>query len=625
MVQNIIIQAGGRGSRLESLTLNKPKCLVSIDNMPIIFHMFKAFPTAKFKIIADYHVDVLIKYLEVFAKDYNFEIVHARKKGTCSGIREALSRIPQDEQVMITWCDLILNKDFKWPHNTNNYIGISTDFICRWSFKKGQCVREPSKDDGIAGVFFFRNASALNDIPEEGAFVRWLSTTNIELERLSLSGSKEVGTMLCYNENVSGTRKCRPFNKMTVNDDIIIKEPITPQGVSIASDERNWYEVVETHGYKHIPKIYNLNPLQMELIDGKNIFEYNNFNLNQKKSLLKKIVNVLKELHDLVPAQQANVDDCLLTYFEKTFSRIESIKSMLPFGEDEFIQINGKKYKNIFFMKGDILSKIQKILPEKFNFIHGDPTFSNIMLRTSNVDPVLIDPRGYFGNSKIYGDVDYDYAKLYYSIMGNYDQFNNKKFNLEIKDNEVVLDINSSQWEDTQDYFFEITGSDVEKIKLLHALIWISLSTYVWDDYDSICGAFYNGLVQLDEVCLPERFIMSPLNKTWLLDVDGTILKHNGYKDGGDVVLPYVKEFFQRIDKNDRVVLLTARTGPYIKSLESFLTEQGLRFDTIIGDLPHGERILVNDKKMSGLKTAYAINKERDSALEIDFEIDESL
>ena len=34
----IIIQAGGKGTRLEQLTRNKPKCLVPVDNLPIIFH-----------------------------------------------------------------------------------------------------------------------------------------------------------------------------------------------------------------------------------------------------------------------------------------------------------------------------------------------------------------------------------------------------------------------------------------------------------------------------------------------------------------------------------------------------------------------------------------------------------
>ena len=38
------------------------------------------------------------------------------------------------------------------------------------------------------------------------------------------------------------------------------------------------------------------------------------------------------------------------------------------------------------------------------------------------------------------------------------------------------------------------------KIKLLHAIIWLSLTSYAWEDYDSICGAFYNGIAKLGEV-----------------------------------------------------------------------------------------------------------------------------
>ena len=42
----------------------------------------------------------------------------------------------------------------------------------------------------------------------------------------------------------------------------------------------------------------------------------------------------------------------------------------------------------------------------------------------------LIDPRLNFGNSKFFGDPLYDWAKLYYSVVGSYDNFNKKKFRL---------------------------------------------------------------------------------------------------------------------------------------------------------------------------------------------------
>ena len=37
---------------------------------------------------------------------------------------------------------------------------------------------------------------------------------------------------------------------------------------------------------------------------------------------------------------------------------------------------------------------------------------------------------------------------------------------------------------------------------------------------------------------MSERFTLSPLPKTWILDLDGTLVKHNGYKtDGRDSLL----------------------------------------------------------------------------------------
>ena len=86
--KKIIVQAGGKGTRLEGLTRNKPKCLVPVNNLPIIFYAFQKFKDAEFTIIADYKTDVLEKYLNAFGSQYNFKIVKANKKGTISGIKE---------------------------------------------------------------------------------------------------------------------------------------------------------------------------------------------------------------------------------------------------------------------------------------------------------------------------------------------------------------------------------------------------------------------------------------------------------------------------------------------------------------------------------------------------------
>ena len=119
---------------------------------------------------------------------------------------------------------------------------------------------------------------------------------------------------------------------------------------------------------------------------------------------------------------------------------------------------------------------------------------------------------------------------------------------------------------------------------------------------------------------------LSTLSKTWILDVDGTIVKHNGYMiDGKDTLLDGVLDFFTGLPKDDKIILLTARKGQYLDDLKDFFAENNIRYDYILTDMPMGERILINDAKPSGLKTAYAVNVERDEKFNIKYEIKDEL
>ncbi|RDU53585.1 hypothetical protein CQA49_06380 [Helicobacter sp. MIT 00-7814] len=118
---------------------------------------------------------------------------------------------------------------------------------------------------------------------------------------------------------------------------------------------------------------------------------------------------------------------------------------------------------------------------------------------------------------------------------------------------------------------------------------------------------------------------LSSLPKTWLFDIDGTLVKHNGFLENGEELLPGVKEFFENLPNEDIVILLTARKNSQIPALAKFLQENNIRFNHILPNLPVGERILINDCKPSGLKTAYAISTKRDEGIRFTLDIDKGI
>lgn len=499
----IIIQAGGKGTRLEHLTKNKPKALVPVENLPMLFHLFEKFPDKKFIIIGDYHKEVLREYLSAFAK-VSYQMVEAEGSGTCSGVSNALSLLPEGKPFLLIWSDLILPDSFSLPNTAGDYIGISQSFPCRWKYEEKVFAESPSTTHGVAGLFLFQDKKCLEGLPDSGELVRWISGKNFFFQELGLSGTREFGILEEYQ--ALEVEKCRPFNKITVKDGIFIKEAKSKQGEDLAKRERNWYEYAMAHGVKAIPPIHQLSPLHMEEIKGKNIYDCSHLSFQEKKNLLTEIIQSLEEIHQ-VETTTSDSFSLKEAYFKKTISRLNAVRDLIPFAEKKNISINGKVCRNIFFQKRAFEKLLDSLNCPTFTFIHGDCTFSNIMIGKSG-KPVFFDPRGYFGNTELFGDPNYDWAKLYYSLVGQYDHFNLKEFDLDIEETGVKIKIppkgfheNLSETEraELETLFFTLTKANPEDIQLIHAVIWLSLTTYAWQDYDSICGAFYRGLYLLED------------------------------------------------------------------------------------------------------------------------------
>lgn len=124
-------------------------------------------------------------------------------------------------------------------------------------------------------------------------------------------------------------------------------------------------------------------------------------------------------------------------------------------------------------------------------------------------------------------------------------------------------------------------------------------------------------------------------NKTWFIDIDGTIVKHNSNDqideaietkghDSHLIEIPIRSsiEFLNSIPDNDTIVLTTARDSRHAPHTIKMLKYFSIRYDRIMFDLMAGPRVIVNDIKPVGtagnkvpMKTAFAININRDEGI----------
>lgn len=501
-VPYVIVQAGGRGSRLGHLTANKPKCLLSVDGEPLLYRLFRQLPEARFIIIADYRADVLTAYLETMPPKVEHAVVMSEGEGTLSGLPAAISMVDDASAFLILWSDLFFEEFPTEDLGDRLLVGLSDRFRCSWSVDDhGRLEEVPSSNPGVAGLFAVPSKDHLGELPAHGEFVRHLKQSSISFETVIVRRMREFGTLAAlreYEEQLAGP-PTRYFNTVQIKDREVVKTARTEQFGHLLEAEARWYEMVAELGFPHAPRLRHHSPLTIERIDGTHPFGLD-LGSDGKAQIVTRIMDCLDRLHSLSSAPSDPESDRIV-YHEKTVSRLSSVRRLLPNVDRLSFVINGRtcrnplhpRYADWFDATMDRLPTVDRAL------IHGDPTFSNTLVDKAG-DIWLIDPRGTFGRAECHGDPRYDWAKLLYSAEGNYDQFNRRNFRLSISGHVVALEIASNGWEQQCPLIRERIEGSVADIEIIHALIWLSLTGYVLDDVDSAIGAFYQGVYLLDEV-----------------------------------------------------------------------------------------------------------------------------
>lgn len=307
------------------------------------------------------------------------------------------------------------------------------------------------------------------------------------------------GEYLKFNKN---NIISRDFNTIKIENNRLTKKSTY---TSKFNDEIKWMISLPNDLLSYVPKVYSyhiskqnkgydLSYITMEYIKEKSfdqIYLHNKLTEKDADAFFDQIFNFLSK----AKKYSANLEGYKIReflydiYFKKTISRWDSIKDHPKFSNfyNNEITINNKKYQPVKYY----LNNLEKTLNEyniidenrKFWIIHGDLCFNNILFKENKM--YLIDPRGSFGESWIYGDQLYEFAKISHSISG-YDSIINDYYNLELKGNTINYSfINENNKKLFLEHFEKLIDKDeLPKVYLIESLLFLSMIPLHKENYD---------------------------------------------------------------------------------------------------------------------------------------------
>ena len=281
--------------------------------------------------------------------------------------------------------------------------------------------------------------------------------------------------------------KPRQFNSIKIAKGKVEKSSINSEKIA---QEYNWYKRVPLLMCKYIPEVYQelydgpTSRYFMQHIKDENVataYLSGKWELNEWEAFFNAINEYLLEskLFKTNFYSSSFID----IYSSKTKERLLLLSNSSRYWQEllsaEKININDETYHNFSYFEEqvnkDIVEKL--INPENIAFLHGDLCLSNIFFNTEEERLTVIDPRGKWGDYDIYGDINYDLAKLSHSILYGYEFITNDKFNLS---EENVFEFSMSlpfreYHKNVQEIFLRSLINNRWEINLITALLFLSM------------------------------------------------------------------------------------------------------------------------------------------------------
>lgn len=223
----------------------------------------------------------------------------------------------------------------------------------------------------------------------------------------------------------------REFNNIKVDEKRGILTKSSSKQVKILQ-EINYYLKLPRKLSIYFPRLYDYDlgkniSYSIEYYPYKTLSEYfvmYELPLEVWKTIFRKILAVYKDFM-LIRESSPNEKQVHNIYINKLHDRLAAIEDgcfLKQLINEDYVVINGdvfegwQKYLDLIYESVKTVSKKPVSC-----VIHGDLCFSNILYDPPSGVIKFIDPRGEFYNEGVFGDYNYDWAKLLHSVDGGYD------------------------------------------------------------------------------------------------------------------------------------------------------------------------------------------------------------
>jgi len=503
-IDYIVICASGKGTRLLPITKDIPKLLVNIDNLNILNKITNYWSkySNKFIVIIDSKYNEIVDfYLRL--SNIQYEIINV----DCNNGEENSYTLNQalksskytNKKILITWCDIYPDSIIDEEIFGNENIIFTYKNYGRYDAINNTIIKKPYGN--IIGIYYFSSFTHISvfnpkmdicDCYKEN----FGNFSTYEIEKLTDIGDYQK---LCYYiSNKKQNYNTRYFNNLIdLPDNILEKRSTCTYGNSIIANEMSFYKYISLD---NIPEIFEFgfDFFKIKKIsNSSNVIDvFNNSDIESQKKLIQNILIEIEKIHAIEKMsvkQSVLLEDIKIEFYDKVLNRLDNIRQLLSyFNNIKSINKVGIKYNHTYIIN-DVYEKIRAYVLKnelEYNIIHGDPHMSNTLIDTKN-KLWFIDPRGYFGNTKLFGLKEYDIGKIIYSLSG-FDEINNNTNHFFIIDDKNNIDTNINNNIDNYLHLFD--KYDKNMLINMTILHWFGLTDYSKNNIHKCISSYYYGI-----------------------------------------------------------------------------------------------------------------------------------